>query len=260
MKSPRPAQKKSKFFKTTAQHTLVAAITAQALLALPFGNTAYATLENTDHAKVLNSAGSNFGMTALPAGSIITTTHDLILNGRLIPQGSDLILDGEGKISLVGGQQEGLAAEEIIDTGASINDLGTMDYSILHQNDLTGQIEEDLMFDESYAMGRGRKGGRKSGVTNCYHVVKAIVRHRITLTGVAAYMAAPQLARAGWVRYADYNSAPMGSVCVFAAGGIRTPSGGHIYGHVGVKGAGGIANPTSGFHLQRPFLGCWNER
>jgi len=44
--------------------------------------------------------------------------------------------------------------------------------------------------------------------------VKILVRDRITLYGVAAYMAAPQLKSAGWHRYTDYDAAPEGSVCV----------------------------------------------
>jgi hypothetical protein len=133
------------------------------------------------------------------------------------------------------------------------------EYTVLDQNEKTGEIEpyylqRDFEFAGPYSVKR-----KRGGVTNCYHVVKAMVRDRIELYGVAAYMAAPQLREAGWHRYADYESAPEGSVCVFNKGGIETTSGGHIYGHIGVKGASGIANPTSGFHLKRPFLGCWNE-
>jgi hypothetical protein len=194
---------------------------------------------------------------SLALGSVIAINHDLTLGGRLIRQGSEMIVGEGGSLALVGTDD---AKGEVVETGATINDLGAMEYTVLQQNEETGEIEPFNIPDDFRMSGPGGGAGHRSGVTNCYHVVKQIVRNRITLTGVAAYMAAPQLERAGWRRYASYESAPMGSVCVFAPGGIPTRSGGQIYGHVGVKGASGIANPTSGFHLKRPFLGCWNER
>ena len=97
---------------------------------------------------------------------------------------------------------------------------------------------------------------KKGGTTHCYREVKRLVRHKIKLTGIAAYMANQQLIDAGWKKY-SYKRAPNGSVCVFNKGGKVTKSGGHKYGHIGIKGKGGIVNPQAGFDLKRPFLGCY---
>lgn len=208
----------------------------------------------------LSSASDIFKFSSEPQlGSVIALNRDLKIGARVLPKGSELVVGAEGVLSAVSVDSLGEATGDLIDTGLKIDDLTEAEYTLLEQNEESGEIEAFNIPDDLQVAGRSGGRRRRSGVTNCYHVVKQIVRRRISLTGVAAYMAAPQLRAAGWRRYDNYSSAPMGSVCVFAAGGIRTPSGGHIYGHVGVKGAGGVANPTSGFHLQRPFLGCWNE-
>lgn len=196
---------------------------------------------------------------ALQAGSIISLNHAIALNGRYYSAGTELIVDQNGDLSTVEFEKDQPKKEQLVDAGININELTNDEFMVLNQDESTGEITPYNLTNDFEFAGPTVKKTKRSGVTNCYHVVKILVRDRISLYGVAAYMAAPQLKAAGWHRYADYDSAPEGSVCVFNKGGIQTSSGGHIYGHVGVKGASGIANPTSGFHLKRPFLGCWNE-
>ncbi len=195
----------------------------------------------------------------IEAGTVIALNKSLSIHGKLIPIGSELIVDNSGNLSLVNVGKPNSEVQEIVDTGINLNELYSTEYTILNQNESTGEIDPyNLLNDLDYA-GPTVSRTKRNGVTNCYHVVKALVKDRIELYGVAAYMAAPQLRKAAWHRYANYDEAPTGSICVFNKGGLVTTSGGHIYGHIGVKGASGIANPLSGFHLKRPFLGCWNE-
>lgn len=183
---------------------------------------------------------------------ILALNQDTTLGGRPVAKGTEVIADETGALLLVG------ANSELVDSGARLENLDPSLFTRLTQNEQTGEIEPYNLPDDFLVAGPGGHRGHHGGVTNCYHAVKALVRRRISLSGVAAYEAAPQLEHAGWHRF-DYGSAPRGSVCVFGAGGEATASGGQRYGHIGVKGAGGIANPESGFHLNRPFLGCWHE-
>jgi hypothetical protein len=231
------------------------------IMALQFNPGALAGYNSADDSSSSTSISSMLNFTPrLASGSVIALNRDLTLKDRFLPQGSELVIDEDGSLSLIGTNTTGEALEELVEIGANVNELNASEYTILDQDEETGEITAYNLPDDFKVAGRGRVRAKRGGVTKCYHVVKQIVRRRITLTGGSAYMAAPQLAAAGWRRYSDYASAPSGSVCVFSPGGVRTTSGGHIHGHVGVKGAGGIANPTSGFHLQRPFLGCWNEK
>ncbi len=225
---------------------------------IQFNSHAFAA-RTMDDLQSINASNGISRETRLQAGSIIALNNSITLRGKFIPIGSELIVDNLGNLSLVNSIKNKQENEDLLDTGANINELYPSEFTVLNQNELTGEIEPYNLADDFNVAGPTVGRGKRSGVTNCYHVVKYLVRERITLYGVAAYMAAPQLKEAGWHRYVDYDSAPEGSVCVFNKGGIPTTSGGQIYGHIGVKGASGIANPTSGFHLKRPFLGCWNE-
>ena len=232
-----------------------------AVVILHMGTVAMANLETSADVILANPISSlSKPVPRISAGSVIALNRSLNMNGVSLPMGSELIVGVDGQLSLVQSNKNSIDGDDIIETGTSINDLSNMDFTLLKQNAKTGEIEDYNLPSDFQVAGPGANRGKHHGVTNCYHVVKALVHRRITLTGIAAYMAAPQLQAAGWHRYANYDAAPRGSVCVFAAGGIPTTSGGQRYGHVGVKGAGGIANPLSGFHLKRPFLGCWNER
>lgn len=194
--------------------------------------------------------------------SIAVLNRATILDGTLYPLGTEFLISDDGFLYQV--SNDPATHEVLINTiSSNITDLPTDLLTIVSVDPTTGEIPEyflpiDLMEAGKHRGGGGRGRGR-GGVTNCYHVVKGIVRRRISLDGGSAYMAAPLLEKAGWRHFSSYDDAPIGSVCVFNPGGKVTTSGGHIHGHVGVKGAGGIANPTSGFALERPFLGCWNE-
>lgn len=192
-------------------------------------------------------------------GSVISVNRDINLENKVIAKGSELVVGATGDLALVEVNDKGEATGNMSETGLNIRDLNAWEYTLLTQDEETGEILGYNIPDDFDLAGPGHARKKRSGVTNCFHVVKQLVRGRISLFGVAAYMAAPQLRAAGWRRFASYAAAPYGAICVFAAGGKRTASGGQIYGHVGVKGAGGVANPMSGFHLLRPFLGCWNE-
>lgn len=194
----------------------------------------------------------------LEAGNVIATNRDMNLGDLFLPKGTELVVGEEGTLSTITNSES--VEEKVIDLGINIQDLTAEDYTVLQLDEETGELKDYNIPSDLQVAGRGRARKKRGGTTYCYRAVKQIVHRRITLTGVAAYMAAPQLRSAGWRHYSSYDSAPMGSVCVFGRGGRVTRSGGHKYGHVGVKGAGGIANPVEGFHLGRPFLGCWSER
>lgn len=135
--------------------------------------------------------------------------------------------------------------------------------SIPMSTDENGEVqlgEYSLPVDILVAGKKKKPRKRKKGTTYCYREVKRVVRKQITLTGVAAYMANAQLKAAGWKRHSSYKRAPKGSICVFNKGGKVTRSGGHKYGHIGIKGRGGVINPETGFRLKRPFLGCYTKR
>jgi hypothetical protein len=223
-----------------------------------FSSNSYAALtkddDNTIKISTQEKADARF-----KAGSVIALNLPLHLDGVYLERGTELIIDNEGNLSQIVFDSKNKSPSEVLKHAINIKELYAYEYTVLNQDEETGEISPYNLPNDFDIAGPMKVRSKRNGVTNCYHVVKALVKDRIELYGVAAYMAAPQLKEAGWHRYADYDSAPEGSVCVFNKGGIVTTSGGHIYGHIGVKGASGIANPTSGFHLNRPFLGCWNE-
>jgi hypothetical protein len=244
------------FSKITRRQYLALAVIAS----LQFGMFATAEESNFDlNSGILPVSVLRLEQPGPQVGSVIALNREMTAKDRTLSMGSELVIGDGGSLSAVEVNSNGEATGTLTDIGLKLEDLVPTDYTLLKQDETTGEIEDFSLPEDLQLAGPGGGRSKRHGVTNCFHVVKQIVRHRITLTGVAAYMAAPELRAAGWHRYASYSAAPMGSVCVFGAGGVHTTSGGQIYGHVGVKGAGGIANPMSGFHLKRPFLGCWNE-
>lgn len=223
-----------------------------------FSSNTYAALSKDD-VNTIKQSNSEIYNSNIKAGSVIALNLPIHLGGVFLERGSELIIDGDGNLSQIVYDSNKKNASEVLKHAINIKELYAYEYTILNQDENLGEISPYNLPNDFDIAGPMKVRSKRNGVTNCYHVVKALVKERIELYGVAAYMAAPQLREAGWHRYSDYDSAPEGSVCVFNKGGIVTTSGGHIYGHIGVKGASGIANPTSGFHLKRPFLGCWNE-
>ena len=223
-----------------------------------FSSSSFAALAKNDR-DIAKTAGHEKASNNIKAGSVIALNMPLNIDGIYLERGTELIVDEDGYLSQSVYSAINKESSEVLKHNININQLYTYEYTTLSQDEETGEITPYNLPNDFDIAGPVRIRSKRSGVTNCYHVVKALVKNRIELYGVAAFMAAPQLREAGWHRYANYDSAPEGSICVFNKGGIVTTSGGHIYGHIGVKGASGIANPTSGFHLKRPFLGCWNE-
>lgn len=201
--------------------------------------------------------------------SEFATNTPLTLNGRTYPADTHLtITRGEdGSFKAIAHLNDNSGAESDEFGSYDFLDLGSQEIgcdqitSIPVTEDENGDMqlgEYSLPVDILVAgKEKPRKRKKKGGTTYCYREVKRIVKNKITLTGVAAYMANSQLKKAGWKRYSNYNSAPKGSVCVFNKGGKVTSSGGHKYGHIGIKGRTGVIDPSVGFKLNRPFLGCY---
>lgn len=230
-----------------------AAVVACALSVL--GASAWASLGSID-SQDFNNDQIEQTKAGLEVGSVIALNQAMALGDIVYPAGTELAV-GEDNMLLVL-PDDANDDLELVATGVSLNTLASTEFTIVPVNPETGDLLAYNIPSDFDVAGRGGHRRRRGGVTNCYHVAKAILRRRIHLTGVPAYTAAPQLRRAGWRRY-DYASAPRGSACVFGAGGIRTSSGGARYGHIGIKGYGGVINVNVGFRLRRPFLGCFHE-
>lgn len=184
-------------------------------------------------------------------GSVIAITRDLNLGDAAYEAASEFVVGEEGELFAVSPDDE-----DPIDTGMTLNQIPASAYMVIPVDIHTAELSTFNIAADFEVAGRGGHRRGRGGVTNCYHVAKAILSRKIHLSGVAAYMAAPQLEHAGWRRY-SYSDAPNGAACVFGAGGKHTSSGGARYGHIGIKGRGGVVSPEAGFRLGRPFLGCW---
>jgi hypothetical protein len=211
------------------------------------GSTAHSDIVASDMSPLEESQNVSPG---LEEGSVMALNRDLTIGSAFYPAGTEMIIGENGELFTLSAN-----GEDVDDIGVNISSLDIANFTVIGEND--GELKPFNIPGDFDVAGRSGHRRHRSGVTNCYHVGKAILARKIKLTGVAAYMAAPQLERAHWIRYASYAAAPNGSACVFGAGGKATRSGGQRYGHFGVKGRGGIVNPESGFKLHRPFLGCW---
>lgn len=176
----------------------------------------------------------------------------MTIGGKNYDAGTEVYIDDEGNaIAFTGGNRDAA-----IDMGMRADQFKCDEITVVEVDPETGESKPyNIPLD--FQMAGKAKPKKRGGTTHCYRAVKAKVAHKIKLTGVAAYMAAPQLRKAGWRETKNYGSAPNGSICVFAAGGKKTASGGHKYGHIGIKGTSGITNPKAGFDLKRPFIGCF---
>lgn len=188
--------------------------------------------------------------------SVAAINKDMLLKGKTYPAGTEIYFDDMGRPFYF--PQDENADPIPLSDGS--NDISCDQLTPIATNPLTGELREYNIPYDYKIVGPGKKPKkRKSGTTYCYRAVKLAVRNQVTLTGAAAYMAAPQLAAAGYTKV-SYNDARNGAICVFGAGGIKTPSGGHKYGHIGIKGRSGLIDPNSGFRLRRPFIGCYQKQ
>jgi hypothetical protein len=184
-------------------------------------------------------------------GTVIALNNEMTVGDSTYAAAQELIVGEEGELYKISAN-----GEDVEDIGLNINAISPRNVTVLTEDKESGGLTPFNIPDDFEVAGGGGHRHRRTGVTNCYHVAKAVLARKIHLTGNAAYMAAPQLRRAHWIRY-SYAQAPRESACVFGAGGERTASGGARYGHIGIKGHGGIINPEIGFELHRPFLGCF---
>lgn len=172
-------------------------------------------------------------------GDLLATAH--------LTDGSGELTDEEGSYDFIPDNNAFISCENFTNIPSSTNALGDV---------VLGEYSLPIDYDTAGTGQTPKK--RKKGTTYCYREVKRLVAKKITLTGAYAYMAEDQLRNArGWTRYTNYNSAPRGSICVFGPGGRVTKSGGHKYGHIGIKGKTGVINPQAGFDLGRPFYACY---
>lgn len=231
------------------------------------GASAWASLGSID-SQDFNSDQIEQPKAGIEVGSVIALNQAMSLGNIVYPAGTELVV-GENKELFIMSDDDSDDSNSGA-TGVSLDTLSPNEFTLVPVDPETGELSEYNIPSDFEVAGRGghhsRRGGHKrggkhhggGGVKHCYRAAKAVLARRIHLTGVPAYSAAPQLRRAGWKRY-DYASAPYGSACVFAAGGIVTSSGGAKYGHIGIKGYGGVISVSIGFKLHRPFLGCYHE-
>lgn len=177
-------------------------------------------------------------------------------NNKTYEAGTEVYVDAEGNAFTFTGDADDAA----IDMGTNSSQFNCNDITVIQVDEKTGELDEYNIPVDFELAGTGNKPKKRGGVTHCYRAVKAKVKHKVTLTGVSAFMAAPQLREAKFTEYKNYKSAPQGSICVFGAGGRQTPSGGHRHGHIGIKGTAGITNPQAGFDLKRPFIACFHKK
>lgn len=225
-------------------------------------NMAFGALPPTDEVSVgdglENVTGEPRPAECIQNDSFIALNRQTSIGGVLYPAGTEVYFDFEGKAYIFDENDEPVA----LDVGSSYFDCRQI--TVVPYDPETGVAGEyNIPLDFELA-GRKQKPKKRGGTTYCYRAVKAIVNGnksyangRLNLTGAAAYMANPQLQRSGLKRYKDFNSAPAGAICVFGRGGKKTSSGGHKYGHIGIKGRTGVIDPKVGFNLKRPFLGCY---
>jgi hypothetical protein len=187
-------------------------------------------------------------------GATVAINRDMTIAGHRYSAGTEIYFDAEGN-ALAFTQDKN---EVPIELKRTISDFSCNDVTVIPVDPITGELGEYSLPIDFKLAGKGKARKRK-GVTNCYRAVKALVKNQIVLTGLSAYMAAPQLQKAGFKMY-KFKDAPNGSICVFGPGGKKTASGGHIHGHIGIKGMTGLVNPNAGFALGRPFIGCFAKR
>lgn len=190
------------------------------------------------------------------SGDVAALNKEQVIGGKTYPADTKIYFDDDGKVVTYSDE----APDNPIELGAA-SDFPCNDITIIPVDPKTGDLSEyNLPSDFKYAgSGHPKKRKHKGKIKHCFRAFKTVFRGRIKLTGEAAASAAAQFRRAGWKRY-SYAAAPMGAGCVFGRGGKRTSSGGHIYGHTGVKGKKGLLSVESGFHNHRPFLGCFARR
>lgn len=194
--------------------------------------------------------------------SFIALNRSMSIDGVSYKHGTEIYFDDEGK-----GFIYPTDSEEIIPVSLKNNEVNCKHVTVIPYNSETGELGEYNIPIDFELAGRTQKPKKRGGTTYCYRGVKNVVngnknyaRGKLKLSGSAAYMAHPQLERSGLKKFKDYKSAPNGAICVFGKGGKKTSSGGHKYGHIGIKGRGGVINPASGFALKRPFLGCYGPK
>jgi len=89
---------------------------------------------------------------ALQAGSIISLSHAIALNGRYYSAGTELIVDQNGDLSTVEFEKDQPQKEQVVDAGINIRELSNEEYIVLVQDDTSGEIVPyNLPFDYEYA-------------------------------------------------------------------------------------------------------------
>lgn len=197
--------------------------------------------------------------TCVKNDSFIALNRSMSIDGKIYNHGTEVYFDDQGNAFVYPEN-----SDEIIPVSLKPDHVNCKQVTVLPYNPETGEIGEYNIPVDFELAGRKQKPKKRGGTTYCYRGVKNVVNGnkayangKLKLSGVAAYMAHPQLERSGLKKYTNYKKAPKGAICVFGKGGKKTPSGGHKYGHIGIKGRGGVIDPTSGFTLKRPFLGCY---
>lgn len=207
-------------------------------------------LEATSDTQIAFNADQN---ACLKHDSFLALNEATVINGKKYKAGTEFYFDDEGNAYDLSSKSDQPLPVDPNDPALNCNNLTPIPY-----DENTGEFGEYSLPIDFKVAGKGKPRKRKGGVTHCYRAVKAAVKHKVTLTGGSAYMAYAQLKAKGWKKV-SYEAAPKGAICVFNKGGRVTASGGHKHGHIGIKGRSGIINPTAGFALKRPFMGCFHQ-
>ncbi len=224
----------------------------------------FAALTPSDEVGDADGVNTNIGggivyRTCVENDSFIALNRDMTIDGKSYRYGTEIYFDDQGNAFIYQGD-----SDDVIPVSLKTNHVNCKQITVLPYDRETGEIGEYNIPIDFELAGKKTKPKKRGGTTYCYRGVKAVVNGnksyangRLRLSGVAAYMANNQLAKSGLKKYSSYQSAPKGSICVFNKGGKVTSSGGHKYGHIGIKGRGGVIDPMVGFNLKRPFLGCY---